>query len=205
MGQKQTMEQEQSIPVAGVAGPGVSSDKLPIYEALRRGGADEPLAYAATQRIGDLAGLNVVTILDARIEAQGVELGARIEAQGAELRAEIKAQDAKLSGRIEAQGAELRAEIKAQGAELGARIDALAAEIESQRAVLAAHTTSLRWVLGILLSVFAALIVLLAQALREPSSARAGGTEPQTVEVPAGNNAPVAEDLVTEKTQSVDP
>ena len=143
-----------------------------------------------------MAAVNAVTFMGAKIEVQGAELRTRIEAQGAR----IEAQRAELRAKIEEQGARIEAQgvkIEAQGAELGTRIDAqgaeLGARIEAQRTVLAAHTTSLRWMMGILVAVFAALMVLLAQAVREiPTPAPSTAALQQPIEEPNADDAPAA-------------
>ena len=187
MDQDQTFEQKPTDDPSGSADFVESTDDRPIYEAWRAGGADEALAYTATQRVRDMAAVNAVTFMGAKIEVQGAELRAKIEAQGAR----IEAQGAK----IEAQGAELGAKIEAQGVRIEAQGAELGAKIEAQRTVLAAHTTSLRWMMGILVAVFAALMVLLAQALREiPTPAPSAAAMQQSVEEPTGDAAPPAAD-----------
>ncbi len=100
-----------------------------------------------------MATVNSVTFLNAKIEAQGSRiegLGSRIDAQGEALTSAIDARGAKLRSALDTRGAVLRSALDAQGM------------------VLATHTTLLRWMMGIVIAVFAAVMILLVLTLREP-------------------------------------
>ncbi len=146
-----------------------------------------------------MASVNAVTFLSAKIEAQGAELRSQIEAQGSRIQAQ--------GSRIEAQGDKLQARIDAQGFRIEAQGAELRAQIEAQRMVLTAATTSLRWMMGIIVAVFAAFIVLLGQALREPQlPADAAAALRQTVEASSGNTMPAGVDpSATRESQSPAP
>ena len=180
------MQEESSAPDTVMA-----TDDRPIFEAWRAGGASEELAYTATQKVRDMAAVNAVTFMGARIGAVQADLGAKIEAQArridavqADLGAKIEAQAA----RIDAVQADLGAKIEVQAAKTDALRADLGARIEAQGTVLAAHTNSLRWMMGILIAVFAALVVLLAQAIREDFSLAVTAAARQ----PAANETPAA-------------
>ena len=144
----------------------VASDDRPVYDAWRAGGADEELAYTATQKVREMAAVSVVTFVGSKIDAQKAELVSKIDAQSAKL----NAQTSDLSSRIDA-----------QKADLGARI-------EAQKSVLDAQTSSLRWMIGMLVAVLAAVMVLIAQALYDgpPAAPSADAGPTAQVEVPEG-------------------
>ncbi len=155
----------------------VASDDRPVYDAWRAGGADEELAYTATQKVREMAAVSVVTFVGSKIDAQKAELVSKIDAQKAELVSKIDAQSAKLN----AQTSDLSSRIDAQKADLGARI-------EAQKSVLDAQTSSLRWMIGMLVAVLAAVMVLIAQALYDgpPAAPSADAGPTAQVEVPEG-------------------
>ena len=79
----------------------VSDDKI-LFDALRKAGAPEDMAYTAVQEVRNMAGQNVTAELGARI----AELGTKTDAKFAGADAKFAGTDAKIDS--------LRAEIMAR-------------------------------------------------------------------------------------------
>ena len=79
----------------------VSDDKI-LFDALRKAGAPEDMAYTAVQEVRNMAGQNVTAELGARI----AELGTNTDAKFAGMNAKFAGADAKIDS--------LRAEIMAR-------------------------------------------------------------------------------------------
>ncbi len=104
----------------------VSDDKI-LFDALRKAGAPEGMAYTAVQEVRNMAGQNVTAELGARIAGLGTktdskfaELGAKTDAKFAELGTNT---DAKFAG-TDAKIAGADAKIDSMRAEIMARLDA---------------------------------------------------------------------------------
>ena len=111
----------------------VSDDKI-LFDALRKAGAPEDMAYTAVQEVRNMAGQNVTAELGARIAELGTktdskfaELGAKTDAKFAELGTNTDAKfagtDAKFAG-TDAKIAGADAKIDLMRAEIMARLDA---------------------------------------------------------------------------------
>ncbi len=111
----------------------VSDDKI-LFDALRKAGAPEGMAYTAVQEVRNMAGQNVTAELGARIaelgtktDAKFAELGAKTDAKFAELGTNTDAKfagtDAKFAG-TDAKIAGADAKIDSMRAEIMARLDA---------------------------------------------------------------------------------
>ena len=79
----------------------VSDDKI-LFDALRKAGAPEDMAYTAVQEVRNMAGQNVTAELGARI----AELGTNTDAKFAGMNAKFAGADAKIDS--------MRAEIMAR-------------------------------------------------------------------------------------------
>ena len=94
----------------------VSDDKI-LFDALRKAGAPEDMAYTAVQEVRNMAGQNVTA-----------ELGARIAELGTKTDAKFDGADAK----IDAKFAELDTKTDSKFAELGTKTDAKFAELDTK-------------------------------------------------------------------------
>lgn len=74
----------------------LNPDDKPTYEALRKAGTPELLAYAAVQRIRDVAAANIIAQVMAKLDAQNAKLDAISDAQNAKLDAISNAQESRL-------------------------------------------------------------------------------------------------------------
>ena len=153
-----------------------------------------------------MATVNAVDFLNAKIEAQGSRIDAlesRIDARGAKLTsaidawgAKIDAQGAELQSAIDARGAKLRSALDARGAKIDARGTELRAALDARGMVLATNTTLLRWMMGIVIALFAAVMLLLVLRLREPQlPAGAGVALRQTFAASSRDTMPARVDL----------
>ncbi len=93
----------------------VSDDKI-LFDALRKAGAPEGMAYTAVQEVRNMAGQNVTAELGARI----AELGTNTDAKFAGMNAKFAGADAKIDSKFA--GAD--AKIDSLRAEIMARLDA---------------------------------------------------------------------------------
>ena len=75
-----------------------------LYRALRSANADPDLAHAAAEAVRDLAGENVTSVLEAKIDVAVAELRTEFHTEIGKLRGEFQTEIGKLSGEI----AELR-------------------------------------------------------------------------------------------------
>ena len=69
-----------------------------LYRALRSANADPDLAHAAAEAVRDLAGENVTSVLEAKIDVAVAELRTEFRSEIAELRSELRGEIAELRG-----------------------------------------------------------------------------------------------------------
>ena len=62
--------------------PAINPDEQPVFDALLQAGVPPELAYTAVRRIRELAAHNIVTLLEAKFDAQN----AKLDAQDSKLR-----------------------------------------------------------------------------------------------------------------------
>ncbi|MCY4588908.1 MAG: hypothetical protein OXB98_23025 [Bryobacterales bacterium] len=104
-----------------------------LFRALRSAGVEADLAYRADDEVRAQAGQNVITVLGAKIDAQGTRI--------TEFKAEMDTRFAELKSET----AEIRAETKTRIEAQTSRIDSLADRVDTLQKVL--------WPLVIVLSV----------------------------------------------------
>ena len=83
-----------------------------LYRALRSANADPDLAHAAAAAVRDLAGENVTSVLEAKIDVAVADFGAKLDVAVADLRSEFRSEIAELRGELRSEIGNLRGEIK---------------------------------------------------------------------------------------------
>ncbi len=139
----------------------VSDDKI-LFDALRKAGAPEDMAYTAVQEVRNMAGQNVTAELGARI----AELGTKTDSKFAELGAKTDAKFAELGTNTDAKFAELGtntdakfAGTDAKFAGTDAKIAGADAKIDSMRAEIMARLDAERRIVWTLLLLIAAAVL----------------------------------------------
>ncbi len=97
----------------------VSDDKI-LFDALRKAGAPEDMAYTAVQEVRNMAGQNITAELGARI----AELGTKTDSRFAELGTKTDSRFAELGTKTDSKFAGADAKIDSMRAEIMARLDA---------------------------------------------------------------------------------
>ena len=69
-----------------------------LYRALRSANADPDLAHAAAEAVRDLAGENVTSVLEAKIDVAVAELRTEFHTEIGKLRSELRGEIAELRG-----------------------------------------------------------------------------------------------------------
>ena len=87
----------------------VSDDKI-LFDALRKAGAPEDMAYTAVQEVRNMAGQNVTAELGARI----AELGTKTDSRFAELGTKTDSKFAGADAKIDSMRAEIMARLDAE-------------------------------------------------------------------------------------------
>ena len=144
----------------------VVSDDKPVYEAWRAGGTNEELAYTATQKVRDMAAVNVLAFMGAKFAA----LDAKLDAQAAAHDANLAALDAKLDASLAAQSA----------------------KIEATQVLVTQFSSSVRWMFGTVLAIVTAMMVLVVllvdkqistAAVQAPAAAENATVSPGVIEL----------------------
>ena len=128
----------------------VSDDKI-LFDALRKAGAPEDMAYTAVQEVRNMAGQNVTAELGARIAG----LGTKTDSKFAELGARI----AGLGTKTDSKFAELGTNTDAKFAGTDAKIAGADAKIDSMRAEIMARLDAERRIVWTLLLLIAAAVL----------------------------------------------
>ncbi len=162
----------------------VVSDDKPVYEAWRAGGTNEELAYTATQKVRDMAAVNVLAFMGAKFAA----LDAKLDAQAAAHDARFAALDANLA----AQAAAHDANLAALDAKLDASLAAQSAKIEATQVLVTQFSSSVRWMFGTVLAIVTAMMVLVVllvdkqistAAVQAPAAAENATVSPGVIEL----------------------
>ena len=155
MEQKTNCEHSSQESTQLPAGIAISPDDRAVFDAWRAGGADAELAYTATQQVREMAAVNLVTLVEARLRVFSADLKAElsrriasVETKVSELQGEVKILRNDLQGEInklrnDLQGEmiKLRSDLHGEMAELRSDLHGEMAEL---RSVLHGEITSLR-------------------------------------------------------------
>lgn len=206
MEQKTNFEHSSQESTQLPAGIAISPDDRAVFDAWRAGGADAELAYTATQQVREMAAVNLVTLVEARLRVFSADLKAElsrriasVETKVSELQGEVKILRNDLQGEInklrnDLQGEmiKLRSDLHGEMAELRSvlhgEITSLRSELQVQEEHnkaryhgLVSEIRSLRWMMVLLITMFGAVLAVLVQGYRGGLVAPASET---------GNTAP---------------